>query len=246
MNGSGWISTVVHVCDALRCVIEPHAYVATGKTPRDYVAAIVHRETAWIKEFAQPKSHSAPFYFSQAQNSPAAHISLLHMLLEVASFLIPQDTDMAASTLWHNDIHAGNLFINEGRITSLIDWQAAWMGPFILQARQPQLLDHEGEILLKLPENFKDLEIDEKSRLREQVSSSILLYIYETHTATHNPLLGRLYRLQHGPTRSDPILFAGNTWQGSILPLRESLIRVERSVWLAYAYILPHYRAGMF
>ncbi len=216
------------VCNALPCGMEPLAYELIGKTSRDYVAAIVHREIAWIEEFADPKSPSDPFYTSQAQNSPEAHISLLQRLLKVTPFLIPQDADMTASTLWHSDIHASNIFVSKGRITSLIDWQAAWMGPLFIQVRQPGLLDHRGEILLKLPENFKELEVDEQNRLNEQVSTSILLHVYETHTATQNPLLSRLYRLQHGKTRTQPILFAGDTWQDDILPLRESLIRVDR------------------
>lgn len=135
---------------------------------------------------------------------------------------------MAASTLWHSDIHASNLFVSNGRITGLIDWQAAWAGPLIIQARLARLLDHRGEILSRLPDNFKELEADERNRLNEQVSASILLHIYETHTARQNPLLSRLYRLPHGKTWIQPILFAGDTWRDDILPLRESLIKVER------------------
>ena len=135
---------------------------------------------------------------------------------------------MIASTLWHNDIHASNIFVSKGRVTSLTDWQAAWMGPLFIQARQPRLLDRSGELLLKLPENFKELEVDEQNRLNEQVSTSILLHVYETHTAMQNPRLSRLYRFRHGNTLTQPILFAGNTWQDDILPLRESLIRVEK------------------
>ena len=156
---------MVLVCVVLRCAMGPLAYMITGKTPRNYVAAIVHRETAWIEKFADPKSSNDPFFTSPAQNSPEAHISLLQKLLDVTPFLIPQDIEMTASTLWHSDIHASNIFTSEGRITSLIDWQAAWMGPLFLQARQPRLLDHKGEILLKLPENFKELEVDEQTRL---------------------------------------------------------------------------------
>ena len=219
---------MVLVCDASPSATEPLAYRPIGKTFQDYVAAIVHREIAWIENFADPKSSKDPLYTSQAQNSPEAHISLLQKLLKTTPFLIPQDVDMTASMLWHSDIHASNIFVSKGRITSLIDWQAAWAGPLFIQARQPRLLDHRGEVLLRLPENFKELEVDEQNRLREQVSVSILLHIYETHTATQNPLLSSWYRSRHGKTRTEPILFAGNTWQDDILPLRESLIRVER------------------
>lgn len=82
--------------------------------------------------------------------------------------------------------------------------------------------------MLKLPENFSELEADERDRLSEQVASSIVLYIYENRTARQNPVLSRLYRLKHGQTRIQPILFAGDTWTDDILPPRESLIKVER------------------
>jgi hypothetical protein len=41
-------------------------------------------------------------------------------------------------------------------------WQSAWAGPLFLQARHPQLMDYQGEAALQFPENFKDLEDDEK------------------------------------------------------------------------------------
>lgn len=215
--------------------MNPIADKAIGRTPRDYIAAIVNRETAWMEEFAVPKSPGDPLYVSHAQSSPDAHIALLQKLLKATPFLIPQDPGMIASTLWHSDIHASNIFVSKGRISSLIDWQAAWMGPFFLQARQPPLLEHKGEILLELPPNFKDLDIDERTRLNEQVSASILLHVYDTHTATQNPLLSKLYRLPYGATRTQPMIFAGNTWEDDILPLRESLIRLER--WVQFEYV---------
>lgn len=101
--------------------MEPLAYELIGKISSDYVAAIVHREIAWIEDFADPKSLSNPFYNSQAQNSPEAHILLLQRLLKVTFFLIRQHADTTASTLWHSDIHASNILVGQGHVTSLID-----------------------------------------------------------------------------------------------------------------------------
>lgn len=199
-----------------------------GKGAIDYVTAIAHREIAWINKYAAPNPSGDPLQTSEAQNTPEAHISLLQRFLKVAPFLLPQDVELVASKLWHRDIHPGNLFVSEGRITSLIDWQATWAGPLIIQAQQPRLLNHKGEIMLRLPENFKELGADERRWMNERVASSILLYIYETRTARQNTLLSRIYRLDHGQTRIQPILFAGQTWTDDIVPLRESLIKVER------------------
>lgn len=199
-----------------------------GKAPNDYVTAIAHREIAWISKYAVAKPLDDPSQPSKAQNSPEAHISLLQKFLKVAPYLLPQDTELAASTLWHRDIHAGNIFVNDGLITSLIDWQATWAGPLIIQARHPRLLNHKGEIMLRRPENFNQLDEEERDRLNEQVASSILLYVYETQTARQNPVISRVYRFNHGKTRMQPILFAGETWTDDIIPLRESLIKLER------------------
>lgn len=117
------------------------------------------------------------------------------------------------------------MFISESLITSLIDWQATWTGPLIIQAQQPRLLSHEVEVMFRLPENFNDLEADERDRLNEQVASSILLYVYETETIRQDPLLSRADRLNYEKIRIQPILFASDTWTDDILPFRDSLER---------------------
>lgn len=112
-----------------------------------------------------------------------------------------------------------------GRITSVIDWQEAWAGPLVLQGRHPRLVDYQGDIILEPPPNFKDLELNEKARLKRQIASSIILYLYEQQTAKLNPHLNRVLRLKLGRVRCEPISFVGDTWDDDILPLRESLIK---------------------
>lgn len=89
-------------------------------------------------------------------------------------------------------------------------------------------MDYHGEVILKFPENFKDLEDDEKKTLRRQVASSIILHLYAIYTAKENPRLSKVFHGENGRTRSRPIAFAGDTWADDIIPFRESLIRVER------------------
>ncbi|RFU35995.1 hypothetical protein B7463_g383, partial [Scytalidium lignicola] len=82
--------------------------------------------------------------------------------------------------------------------------------------------------MLKFPENFKELKDDEKQRIRQQVASSIVLHLYEMNIAKENPRLNKVFHVEHGRTRGEPISFASDTWDDDILPFRESLIRVER------------------
>ena len=200
----------------------------TGKRPQNYLAAIARREIAWISRYAVPRASDNLLVASAAQISPEAHILLLERFSKVAPYLLPEDTDLVCSNLWHGDLHSGNVFIDQNHITSIIDWQGTWAGPLFVQARVPQLVDHPGDIILRLPENYKDLGDEEKARVRHQVASSIVRYTYETHTAKVNPRLSKVFQFEHGRTRTEPISFAGDTWDNDILPFRETLINIER------------------
>jgi hypothetical protein len=192
------------------------------------VEAIAHREMRWIEQYAKPKILSVPLSTSSSQKSPGAHIDLLQKYLSVAAKLLPTEDDLLLPTLWHRDLHRGNVFVHEGEVSSVIDWQSVWVGPRILRARAPQLVDYSGEVKTKLPENFKELDPEEKDRVRETVRRSILLYIYETSTAKRNPSLYRVMRYPNSKTLDELVEFASDSWDGDILPLREILIRIER------------------
>ncbi|KAI9836106.1 MAG: hypothetical protein M1819_001722 [Sarea resinae] len=196
--------------------------------PLAYISAIAHRDIAWIKRYAVPRAADDPLATSSAQNSPNEHISILEKYLAVAPYLLPADPELANSNLWHKDLHSRNIFIENDCITSIIDWQSVWAGPLFLQARHPKLVDHRGEVILKLPTNFKDLKDGKKAELRRQVASSIILHLYKLYTAKINPRLNKVYRVEHGRTRGEAISFAGDTWDDDILPFRESLVRIEK------------------
>ncbi|BCR96713.1 phosphotransferase enzyme [Aspergillus luchuensis] len=208
------------------------------KQPQDYVLSLAHREEAWIQKYATPRPKDDPLVTSASQNSPNSHIDLLHKYLKVAPYLLPNAPAVVAPYIWHTDLHAGNIFVQKGKISSVIDWQGLWAAPLILQARHARLVDYNGEVILKAPANFKDLEPAEKTRIRGLMSSSILLYLYEKQIAQDIPLLDRVLRFDHGRIRCEPILFVGDTWDDEIIPLRESLIRVERS-WNELGFDFP-------
>lgn len=139
----------------------------------------------------------------------------------MADYLLPSDHNLTKSTLWHWDIHAPNIFVNEDKITSVIDWQDARVGPLFLQARQPRLVDYNGELILKLPESYVSLQDDEeKQGVESKVEESIVLWPYESDTKKANPLLHEIYHLPHERTRRDILDFSANTWDGDIIPFR--------------------------
>ncbi|GLA35090.1 phosphotransferase enzyme [Aspergillus niger] len=172
----------------------------------DYIRALPNREISWIKEYAIPRSPDDPLFTSYSQNDPAEHISLLQKYLTVTPHLIPRDKDILGSFLWHTDLRTPKIFVdNSGHITRIIDWQSTWAGPLFLEGRHPHFLDYAGDLLLKPPKNFKQLDNDTQKDLRENITRSILLYLYEKYTAKKNPLLDKVLRYPNGKILTHPI-----------------------------------------
>lgn len=195
----------------------------------DYIQALALREISWIRKYATPRSLDDPLFVSHSQNTPAELISLLQRYLSISPYLLPREEGLLGSFLWHTDLRTPNIFVNDsGSITSIIDWQSIWAGPLFLEGRHPHFLDYNGDMVLELPQNFKQLDKDAQSTVKYQVTKSILLYLYEKYTAERNPTLSKVFQYPNGMTMTDPIRFVGNTWEGDILPLRESLIRLQK------------------
>lgn len=92
----------------------------------------------------------------------------------------------------------------------------------------PQLVEHHGDMILRLPEDFKFLGDEEKAQVKRQVACSLVRLAYETLTGEENPRLSKVFQFEHGRTRTEPIIFACDTWDDDILPFRETLINIER------------------
>ena len=235
-----WILIVALVC-ILRSLVPSSAagdlflYSAIGRTAQEYASAIAHLEIAWIKAYAKPRLPDDPLYVSESQNSPSEHISLFEKYLAVVPYLLSTDQDVLAPTLWHTDLRQNNIFVQNGRISCIIDWQGVWAGPLLLQARYPQFVKYNGEFNLHLPENFKELDREEKANVEDQVLKSILLHCYNLDTNKENPLLYKVLTSEHFDTRKMPFIFAPDTWNDEIVPFRESLLRVEKYAIIAGA-----------
>lgn len=205
-----------------------------GKTAHDYLKALANNQIKWLDQHAVRRPQTDIFKASGAQNSPDAHGALYKKYLAVTPYILPEDNSMSRSTLWHWDMHTPNIFVEDDRITSLIDWQSTWAGPLFLQYRYPKLADYTGDVLLKLPGDYKEMEESDKVRVKDQVERSIVQFLYETETKKQNPLLVKVNDTPQGTTRRRTVEFAEDTWDGDILPFRQCLIRLERFVWPAF------------
>ncbi|PNS14387.1 hypothetical protein CAC42_6900 [Sphaceloma murrayae] len=195
-----------------------------------YLESIACREIDWINAYADSqKSNKTPWrYTSPEQNSPEAHLDLLQKYRSAIPYILPRDPDLISPRLWHPDLHAGNVYIDDqARLLSIIDWQGAWTTPVFIGANPSLLLDYGIDMLMKLPNNFRTLDDARKKQLRYQVSQSILIHVYETTTARDNPLMYKVMRHPHGQTLKNLEAFIGSTWNNCLFPLEECLIRVE-------------------
>ncbi|PWY78015.1 phosphotransferase family protein [Aspergillus sclerotioniger CBS 115572] len=194
-----------------------------------YIQDPAHREISWIEKHAKPRSPDDPLFESHSQNDPAEHISLLQRYIAIAPYLMPHEKDILGSFLWHTDLRTPNIFVDDnGNITSIIDWQSAKAAPLFLQGRHPRFVNYNGEVRLKLPEDFDQLDQDAQAEVKDQVAKSTLIYLYEKYTAKTNPLLDRVLRYPNGKTLAQPTHYVANTWDEEIIPFRETLIRLQR------------------
>lgn len=166
-------------------------------------------------------------------DSPQARLSLLDKIDAVSSYLPPSDPTLNKATLSHWDLRAPNIFVENGRITGLIDWQDTWVGPFFMQERRPQLIEYHGEMILRLPDYYETMEDKvEKAKLTDRVEKSILLWYYGQEMQEKNPTLQNLFDLPLARKRRETVLFASELWEGETIPLRECLYQLQRLVFL--------------
>lgn len=195
------------------------------------MTALASREIKWITEFAKPNKKGVSSPMEQRQNDPGEHIRLLEKYLTLVPYFLPQGGEIAKAFLYHTDLHLGNIFVDrKGHVTSIIDWQSAWGGPLITEARHPSFIKYGGEIMLRLPEDYESLDAEGQEQAEDTVTNSVLLYFYEALLAQKVPLLHEVFHFPDLTTRCYPLQFVEDTWDGELLPFRESLLKVVRSV----------------
>jgi hypothetical protein len=199
-----------------------------GSNPEDYALSVGSREMAWIKHYAIPKPPDDPLLASSAQNSPQEHLRLLEKYTHIVPYIMDIDKTFTCPTLWHTDLHASNLFADGNGITAVIDWQGTWTGPLFLQAQPSPLVNYQGSILLERPDNFDDLDTEQRAQVKQKIFKSTLFQLYLMETEERNSTLAKAFHLDSGKTRRLPVELAGNTWEDDIVSFREALLNVER------------------
>ncbi|RAK84907.1 phosphotransferase family protein [Aspergillus costaricaensis CBS 115574] len=147
----------------------------------------------------------------------------------------PLVQESAASSVWHTDLHLGNIFVcpdDPTTIEGIIDWQSAEAAPLFIQARFPEFLRppkgyRSGTNVPKLPDNFDELGPDEKQSAKEEHTLAIQSKYYEISCRAHNKPVFNAIALDR--CLWEPFTRCQLPSNGSLVPLRNSLIRIAEN-----------------
>lgn len=176
---------------------------------------IVQREAACLKKFRTfPQDCQQGIFGGPGGYSPTheAKLSVLQDFLEINRYIILQAKDLSAGVIWHNDLHADNIFVdvnNPSQITSIIDWQAVPIYPMFLAAHHPSLVDYDGPKLdgfvqPRLPENFDALDPEARRTAKDLFTAQSFWLSYEIEVQKAMPEL--LHAFRHKDTLPGQIL----------------------------------------
>lgn len=138
-------------------------------------------------------------------------------------------------TLCHTDLNMGNIFVledNPSEISSIIDWQFTQIASLFLQARWPVFLQPPkdypiGLVQPKLPENFEQLDAEEKELAKYKFKQVMATKAYEVRSFLDNQdaydamNIPRIFR--------ELFIRCGETWEEGSAPLRACLVEISNS-----------------
>ncbi|KAL9103362.1 MAG: hypothetical protein Q9163_001574 [Psora crenata] len=178
-------------------------------TLQDYLLAIGDRERTCVKSVAKlPKSPITLCGPGTYQPTREKKLKALQYYSSLIEYLLPTDQSISTPSLWHSDLHTGNIFVNPNDYTEVvgfIDWQATEIAPLFNQIRQPYFLDHRGPPVRGLerpclPENLADLDPAEREEANAMYVKRSLCSAYRWLLNQKYPRLYRALDFRETPT----------------------------------------------
>lgn len=222
------ISTKDLVCTILPLLLTG-ANSCIGDKVSDLGIAIARRELCRISNRSSEKHQVMAHLDSIEEQS-----RLLETTITVMKMLDshPRLVESAQPTLWHTDLHMGNIFVSPDdntQITSLIDVQCQSILPLFLQAQWPVFLQPPREYIRgfvqpSLPDDFESLDEDGKAVAMQEWAQSKVAKAYEVSKfiedrAAYNAMdVPRVFR--------ELFIRAGEVSEAGAVPLRECLIDI--------------------
>ena len=118
-----------------------------GTTSEQYLRAIGKREETAIHSLT-PQKQMALFYGPGLYRpSSETKFTALRFYQQLVNHLIPDESPLAISHIWHDDLHDENIFVdaeNPQKITGIIDWQSCHISPLFSHNHDPAFLSYKG------------------------------------------------------------------------------------------------------
>ncbi|KAG2415131.1 hypothetical protein HFD88_006322 [Aspergillus terreus] len=166
------------------------------------------------------------------RGSPQEQACLLEIVVKLMELLDshPILAQLAQPTLWHTDLHMGNIFVapdNDSQITALIDVQSLSVLPLFLQTRWPVFLQPprdytRGLVQPVLPDDFDSFDKDDKTTALHDWTQAKLAKAYEVSTFLENRIAHNAMNVPR--VFRELFIRTGETSDVGVVPLRECLI----------------------
>ncbi|KAM5429568.1 hypothetical protein McaMca56_006962 [Microsporum canis] len=163
----------------------------------DYRMAIGRREGMAIRTLKQfPKQcvmFCGPGAYQPTLEKKLAAVKLYSHILQ---HILPSETGLTSGHLWHNDLHAENIFVNPDRpteITGIIDWQSIQIAPLTDHCLDPNFLGYEGPDVGDNPqppalrEDIDSLEQNERRAAIKQFYDTSVMVAWRMLVKKKNP-----------------------------------------------------------
>ncbi|KAL2782854.1 hypothetical protein BJX66DRAFT_330982 [Aspergillus keveii] len=146
------------------------------------------------------------------------HVQLLQAAMKIITKFaeFPPFQRLSRPTLWHGDLHLGNIFVSREDPTMIVgitDWQFVSTYKF-------------GLVKPELPSNFEEMDEDKKVYAESERGQALLSKCYEVALAKAHPeAYSALTKVD--PAVRDLFSLTENTWKDGVVPLRDSLIQIS-------------------
>ncbi|EFR02271.1 phosphotransferase enzyme family protein [Nannizzia gypsea CBS 118893] len=114
----------------------------------DYRMAIGCREGIAIRTLKQFPKQCVMFCGPGAyQPTLKKKLAAVELYPQILQHILPRETGLTSGHLWHNDLHAENIFVNPNKpteIMGIIDWQSLQIAPLTDHCLDPSFLGYEG------------------------------------------------------------------------------------------------------
>jgi hypothetical protein len=145
-------------------------------------------------------------------------LAVLDTYSKLVEYLVPTDSSIATSNIWHDDLYGENIIVNPLKpteIVGIIDWQSVALTPLFENAQLPRFLKYDGPQLkgleaLEYPdtEGMEESAVEAADKLWNQMT---LAAYYRGFTQKRNPILYRAMEFQ------ETLAFALLTYARSLL-----------------------------